>query len=221
MILNVPFFRNVDVSKITFTNFDTLKMKQKVNTTSAMLAANVFGISGDNWKSLKIEVYKESVTVGGTTTDYLPAALIGTMDENASLSLGELSYKDGAEVKTSPNAGLLCNTMEKNSTLSVQNLTVEGDVSVTATNGSAGGLVGLMNSGASLTVNAGVETIGSNFTITGQNAGGLIGRGTDVKLGGTKVTIAGATVKGSTAAGATVKGSTCLLYTSPSPRDRG
>lgn len=201
VILNVPFFRNVDVSKITFTNFDTLKMKQKVNTTSAMLATNVFGISGDNWKSLKIEVYKESVTVGGTTTDYLPAALIGTMDENASLSLGELSYKDGAEVKTSPNAGLLCNTMEKNSTLSVQNLTVEGNVSVTATNGSAGGLVGLMNSGASLTVNAGVETIGSNFTITGQNAGGLIGRGTDVKLGGTKVTIAGATVKGSTAAG--------------------
>ena len=115
-------------------------------------------------------------------------------------SLGTVTYNDGAAV-SSENAGLLCNTMNEGSTLSVDSLTVGGAVTVTATNGSAGGLVGLMNSGASLTVNAGVETIGSNFTITGQNAGGLIGRGTDVKLGGTKVTIAGATVKGSTAAG--------------------
>ena len=203
VILNVPFFRNVDVSKITFTNFSTLKMKQKGDTTSAMLAANVSGSSGENWKSLTMEVGKESVTDGGTTTDYLPAALIGTMAEKASLSLGTVTYNDGAAV-SSENAGLLCNTMGAGSSLSVGSLTVGGAVTVTATNGSAGGLVGLMNSGASLTVNAGVETavtIGSNFTITGQNAGGLIGRGTDVKLGGTKVTIDGATVKGSTAAG--------------------
>lgn len=204
VILNVPFFRNVDVSKIKFTTFSTLKMKQKGNTTSAMLAANVSGISENNWKSLKIEVGKESVFDGGTTTDYLPTALIATMAENASLSLGEVSYTDGAEVKNSPNAGLLCNTMEGNSTLSVQNLTLAGTVSVTAASGSAGGLVGVMENGASLTVNDGAEaasvTIGSNYPITGQNAGGLIGIGTDVKLD-VKVTIDGAKVNGSVAVG--------------------
>lgn len=203
VILNVPFFRNVDVSKKTFTNFSTLKMKQKRNTTSAMLAANVSGSSGENWKSLKIEVGKESVTDGGTTTDYLPAALIGTMAGNASLSLRTVTYNDGAAV-SSENAGLLCNTMGAGSSLSVDSLTVGGAVTVTATNGSAGGLVGLMNSGASLTVNAGADTasvtIGLNFTITGQNAGGLIGSGENVKLN-VKTTIAGATVKGNTAAG--------------------
>ena len=208
VILNVPFFGNVDVSKITFTNFSTLKMKQKGNTTSAMLAANVSGTSGDNWKSLKIEVCKESVSDGGTTTDYLPAALIATMAENASLSLDKVSYADGAAV-SSENAGLLCNTMEANSTLSVEQLSVEGIVTVTATSGSAGGLVGLMNDGASLTVNADSATapvtIGSNFTITGQNAGGLIGSGENDKLN-IKVTIGGtdsdsAMVNGDTAAG--------------------
>lgn len=203
VILNVPFFRNVDVSQTMFKNFTTLKMKQKGNTTSAMLAANVSGSSGDNWKSLTIEVGKESVTDGGTTTNYLPTALIATMAENASLSLGTVSYSDGAEVKTSPNAGLLCNTMKENSALSVQNLTVAGTVSVTATSGSAGGLVGLMNSGTSLTVIANVDTavtIGSNFTITGQNAGGLIGSCENVKLD-VKVAIDGANVNGGTAAG--------------------
>lgn len=212
VILNVPFFRNVDVSKITFTNFSTLKMKQKGNTTSEMLAANVSGSSGENWKSLTIEVGEESVTDGGTTTDYLPTALIGTMAENASLSLGTVTYNGGAAV-SSANAGLLCNTMGANSTLSVDTLTVKNKdennndipITITATNGAAGGLVGLMGSGASLTVNAGADTasvtIGSNFTITGQNAGGLIGSGENVKLGGAKVVIDGATVKGSISAG--------------------
>lgn len=204
VILNVPFFRNVDVSKITFANFSTLKMKQKGKTTSAMLAANVSGSSSDNWKSLNIEVGKESVTVGGTTADYLPTALIATMAENAALSLGEVSYTDGAAV-SSTNAGLLCNTMNTGSSLSVDSLTVGGTVTVTATSGSAGGLVGLMGSGASLSVNAGSDTesvtIGSNFTITGQNAGGLIGSGENVTLASAKETINGATVKGSLAAG--------------------
>ena len=203
MILNVPFFRNVNVLQTTFKNFTTLKMKQKGNTTSAMLAVNVSDISGDTWKSLKIEVGKESVTVGGTTTDYLPTALIATMAENASLSLGEVSYSDGAAV-SSENAGLLCNTMNTGSSLSVGTLSVGEVVTITATSGSAGGLVGLMNSGASLTVNANVDTavtIGSNFTITGQNAGGLIGSGENIKLGSAKVIIDGAKVNGSAAVG--------------------
>lgn len=206
VILNVPFFKNVDASQVTFTNFKFLKIKQKGDTTPlAMLAENVSGISGDNWKSLKIEVGKESVTVGETTTDYLPAALIGTMAESASLSLGTVTYSDGAAVSpVSENAGLLCNTMNTGSSLSVDSLTVGEAVTVTATSGSAGGLVGLMKSGASLTVNANAGTavtIGSNFTITGQNAGGLIGSGTDVKLGGAKVTVDGAKVNGGAAAG--------------------
>lgn len=215
VILNVPFFRNVDVSKITFTNFSTLKMKQKGNNTSAMLAANVSGSSGENWKSLEMEVGKESVTVGGTTTDYLPTALIATMAQNASLSLGTVTYNDGAAVSSvSANAGLLCNTMNAGSTLSVDSLTVGGAVTVTATSGSAGGLVGLMNSGASLTVSAANDTavtIGSDFTITGPNAGGLIGSGENVKLGGAKVTVDGATVKGSTAAGGLIGSYTCAV----------
>ena len=203
VILNVPFFRNVDVSQVTFINLTVLKLKQKGNRTSEMLAAMVSGRSDDNWKSLTIEVAKESVTDGGTTTDYLPSALIGTMFENASLSLGTVSYNDGAAV-SSENAGLLCSTMNAGSSLSVDSLSVGGTVTVTATSGSAGGMVGLMNNGASLTVSAGADipavTIGSDFTITGQNAGGLIGSGENVKLG-VKATIDGATVKGSTTAG--------------------
>lgn len=204
-ILNVPFFKNVDAEKITFTNFTTLKLKQKGDSgaLSAMLAANVSGTSGEAWKSLNIEVGKESVTDGGTTTDYLPTALIDTMAENASLSLGTITYTDGATVSAA-NAGLLCNTMNENSSLEVSTLTVNGTVSITATSGDAGGFVGLMNVGASLSVNADADTavtIGSNFTITGQNAGGLIGSGENIKLNGTKAVIDKATVNGNFAVG--------------------
>ena len=203
-ILNVPFFKNVNASKVHFSNLSILKLKQKGNSTTAMLAANVSGTSEEAWKSLNIEVGKESVTDGGTTTDYLPTALIDTMAENASLSLGTITYTDGATVSAA-NAGLLCNTMNENSSLEVSTLTVNGTVSITATSGDAGGFVGLMNVGASLSVNAGdgasSVTIGSNFTITGQNTGGLIGSGENIKLNGTQVIVDGATVKGSASVG--------------------
>ena len=204
VILNVPFFRNVDFTKARLKHFTTLKIQRK-NDTTAMLAENISGVSGDTWNSLTIQAEKYSITVGGTTTEYLPGELITAIADGTSLSLGTVTYNDGAAVSpVSANAGLLCNTMGAGSSLSVSSLTVAGNVTITATSGSAGGLVGLMNSGASLTVNAGVDTsvtIGSNFTITGQNAGGLIGSGTDVKLGSANVIIDGATVKGNTAAG--------------------
>ncbi|MGM9959013.1 MAG: beta strand repeat-containing protein [Erysipelotrichaceae bacterium] len=205
VILNVPFFSNVDFTKARLNHFTTLKIQRK-NDTTAMLAENISGVSDDTWNSLTIQAEKYSITVGGTTTEYLPGELIAAIADGTSLSLGTVTYSDGAAVSpVSANAGLLCNTMNTGSSLSVGMLSVSGTVTVTATNGSAGGLVGLMNSGASLTVNtdAGTAsvTIGSNFTITGQNAGGLIGSGTDIKLGGTKVNIDGATVKGSVSAG--------------------
>lgn len=203
VIVSVPVFKYVDVSKAEFKKLTTLKIKRK-NETTAMLAQNVLGQCSEAWKFLTVQAEKYSVSTGGTSEEvHMPGALIDTMTANASLSLGEVSYTEGAEV-SSENAGLLCNTMGAGSSLSVSSLAVAGAVTVTATEGSAGGQVGLMNSGASLTVNANADTavtIGSNFTITGQNTGGLIGSGTDVKLGGAKVVIDGATVKGSTSAG--------------------
>lgn len=203
VIVSVPVFKYVDVSKAEFKKLTTLKIKRK-NETTAMLAQNVLGQCSEAWKFLTVQAEKYSVSTGGTSEEvHMPGALIDTMTAKASLSLGEVSYTEGAEV-SSENAGLLCNTMGAGSSLSVSSLAVAGAVTVAATEGSAGGLVGLMNSGASLTVNANADTavtIGSNFTITGQNAGGLIGSGTDVKLGGTNVSIDGAIVKGNTAAG--------------------
>lgn len=206
VIVSVPVFKYVDVSKAEFKKLTTLKIKRK-NETTAMLAQNVLGQCSDAWKSLTVQAEKYSVSTGGTSEEvHMPGALIDTMTENASLSLGKVSYTEGAEV-SSENAGLLCNTMEAGSSLSVSSLAVAGAVTVTATEGSAGGLVGLMNSGASLTVNANADTavtIGSNFTITGhtgQNTGGLIGSGENVNLSGAKVVVDGAIVKGNTAAG--------------------
>ena len=73
----------------------------------------------------------------------MPGELIAAMADGASLSLGTVTYPEGATVSpASENAGLLCNTMGANSSLSVRQLTVEGTVTVTANSGSAGGLVG-------------------------------------------------------------------------------
>lgn len=213
VIVNVPFFNYVDVSKARLTNLQTLKIKRR-NTTTALLANVMRGESNDTWSSLAIQAEKDSSTDGGTTTEYLPGELISTMEAGASLSLGTVTYQDGAEVSPdSDNAGLLCNTMNANSCLSVQQLTVAENVTITATNGSAGGLVGLMNSGARLKVPAdettGTVTISPNYTIQGQNAGGLIGSGTDVNLSEASVTIDGANVKGSIAAGGLIGSYSC------------
>ena len=223
--LNVPFFKYVDVSKAKLVNLDTVKIKRNnessANNSSALLAEYICGVSptdptDSSWATLTVQAEKYSNTVGGTTTDYLPGALIGTMTAGSSLTLGTVSYSDGASVSSSSNAGLLCNTMNANCSLTVGSLTVGSltvgtqnnatpSISITAGTGDAGGLVGQMEDGSSLTVDTGADaapvTLGSNFTITGQNAGGLVGSGENVKLDYAKVIIDGATVKGSTSAG--------------------
>ncbi|MGN0425372.1 MAG: beta strand repeat-containing protein [Acetatifactor sp.] len=221
MTLNVPLFKYVDVSKAKFANLNTFKINYKnepsANNSSALLAETVCGTPTDSsWANLAVQAEKYSVADGSTTTAYLPGALIGTMTDGASLTLRTVSYPDGASVSSSGNAGLLCNTMNANSSLAVGSLTVGSltvgaqdntppSVTITAGNGDAGGLVGRMEDGSSLTVNTGADTapvaLGSNFTITGNNAGGLIGSGENVKLDNAKVIIDGANVKGSVSAG--------------------
>ena len=125
--------------------------------------------------------------------------LIGTIEEGSSVSLG-LTDLINLPVETAENAGLLCGRL--NGSLTLTSLSKSEPISVKATAGAAGGLVGEMGANGSLTVNLNPVTENDipkpatlkikDVSATG-NAGGLVGKmvagatltiNTDVEISG-------------------------------------
>ena len=122
--------------------------------------------------------------------------IIGTMDENTSLSLSvENKITDNnITITGTGNLGFFCNTMEAGANLTIAsytdgNSTNDGSTgntpvtigyNISTTGGHAGGLVGEMQNGATLTVNPALNLTGNvTTTATGSAAGGLIGAATN------------------------------------------
>lgn len=113
--------------------------------------------------------------------------IIGTVGENASVSLSVVAdtIPAGKNVVTgSGNRGFFCNTLEKDSSLTVKAYTGSGEsaeYNVISTDGNAGALVGEMKEEAQLIVVPDLTFTGSVDGKT--NAGGLVGKaGSDSKL---------------------------------------
>lgn len=91
--------------------------------------------------------------------------------------------KDGVVKTSSGNAGLLVGTVEDGATLSVGTLPNVPTATVQSTNGSAGGVVGLVGSNTGATVNVTKPLSLQTLTVKGTTAsGGLIGKATNLTL---------------------------------------
>ena len=107
--------------------------------------------------------------------------LIGTMEEGTSAALTfENQFTKGLTIRTSSHTGLFCNTMDKNTSLTAElkKASSAGNIKVEATEAEmdAGGFVGHMETGASLTI-AGTSV--SSVVSSSGNAGGIVGSSVD------------------------------------------
>lgn len=209
--LSTPLFNAVDVGNAKLEGITEVDIKTALESTIAF-AQSVEG--NDDWSSITIKVEANKYTEGQTDTVTYPGACIGTIKQGAVFTLGNMTYMKPADGNTkhpfaakvnseSGNAGLLCNSLEENASVTVKEVNVSGDVQVTSTSEAAGGLIGCMKTGASVAVNTEGDTLilDGNWTITGKNAGGLIGEATDVTLSLQRVEVNGAKAVSSVTAG--------------------
>ena len=143
--------------------------------TTGSLTANVtYSLTGDR-KGLNVDATGNIGLLANTVKDgaftvksvKFPADLVG----------------DGTVKTSSDNAGLLVGEVEDNATLSVGILTNIPTATVQSTNGSAGGVVGLVGSNTGATVNVTKALDLHTLTVKGTTAsGGLIGKATHLSL---------------------------------------
>lgn len=183
--INHSFFNYLDQSATINAG---LYLKAKGTVDGPLLAANYVNKNSAGAKTI-------SLMIGAEKEDNnLPSfgGIIGTMGEGTSLSLSVVNkiIEANATITGKGNLGFFCNTMEADANLTIEsytdgNSTNDGstgntpttiDYDISTTGGHAGGLVGEMKSGATLTVNQTLNLTGSvTTTATGSAAGGLIG----------------------------------------------
>lgn len=161
--LDAPLFNSVyDTVKIE-NNGSPLKLSRyyywgvSVPRTTPLIAVNV--VPGDGEKATwDIDIKKPTDDKDNYLSQF--DGLIGTMEENASLTMNVTMDKVGDDTNAialegSADIGLLCGCMEKNSSLTASFSTDRGTDghgigSITTSSGNAGGLVGTMMSGSTL-----------------------------------------------------------------------
>lgn len=187
--INRPFFEYLDQSATINTG---LYLKAKGAVNGPLLAANYVNKNSAGAKTI-------SLMIGAEKEDNnLPSfgGIIGTMGEGTSLSLSVVNkiIEANATITGKGNLGFFCNTMEAGANLTIESYTdanstnggstgstpVTIGYNISTTGGHAGGFVGEMKSGATLTVNQALKLTGSvTTTATGSAAGGLIGAATN------------------------------------------
>ena len=131
--------------------------------------------ASSNTISLNLDAVSKQIDEEGTLAYSSFGGIIGKIDTSASIALSVTSSVAVGQcaVNGTGNRGFFCNTLGQNASLTVSGFTGNADFNVTSTNGNAGTLVGLMDSGAHLTVTPELTFTGS---VNGDsNAGGLVG----------------------------------------------
>lgn len=183
--INRPFFEYLDQSATINAG---LYLKAKGTVDGPLLAANYVNKNSAGAKTI-------SLMIGAEKEDNnFPSfgGIIGIMSEGTSLSLSVVNKITEANttITGTGNLGFFCNTMEAGANLTIAsytdgNSTNDGSTgntpvtigyNISTTGGHAGGFVGEMKSGATLTVNQALKLTGSVTTIANESAaGGLIG----------------------------------------------
>ena len=159
----------------------TLNLKAANDMTDPILAKSY--VAGSTLESnsqvirLKIDAKSTDTTEGGEQTSYSSfGGVIGNLGQNASVSLeiiNAISAAGKTAVKGDGNRGFFCNTLEDNASLMVNAFSGNADFQVTSTDGTAGAIVGHMETGANLTI---VPEFSFSGSVNGnKNAGGLVG----------------------------------------------
>ena len=187
--INHSFFKYLDQSA---TINEGLYLKAKGTVDGPLLAANYVNRYSAEAKTI-------SLMIGAEKEDNnLPSfgGIIGTMDSNTSLSLSVVNKITEANttITGTGNLGFFCNTMGEGANLTIAsytdgNSTNSGSTGsgtatigydISTTGGHAGGLVGEMQNGSSLTVTSALNLTGNvTTTVIGFAAGGLIGAATN------------------------------------------
>lgn len=186
--INRPFFEYLDQSATINVG---LYLKAKGTVNGPLLVANYKNNSN------LAETKTISLMIGADENEQTSfGGIVGTMDENTSLSLSVENKitNNNITITGNGNLGFFCNTMETGANLTIESYTdanstnsgstgstpVTIGYNISTTGGHAGGLVGEMKSGATLTVNQTLNLTGSvTTTATGSAAGGLIGDATN------------------------------------------
>ena len=186
--INHSFFNYLDQSA---TINEGLYLKAKGTVDEPLLAANYVNRNSAEAKTISLMIgaeENEQSSFGG---------IIGTMGGGTSLSLSvvnKIAKSNEFSITGNGNLGFFCNTMEAGANLTIASYTdgnstnsgstgntlVTIGYNISTTGGHAGGLVGEMQNGSSLTVNPALNLTGNvTTTITGFAAGGLIGAATN------------------------------------------
>ena len=209
--INHSFFNYLDQSA---TINEGLYLKAKGTIDEPLFAANYVKVGNS------AEAKTISLMIGAEKEDNnLPSfgGIIGTMDSNTSLSLSVVNKITEANTTIigDGNLGFFCNTMGESANLTIASYTdgnstnsgSTGNTPVTigydisTTGGHAGGLVGEMKNGSSLTVTPELDLTGNvTTTATGSAAGGLIGAAENPTITLNQVTRTG-TIKGTSESG--------------------
>lgn len=183
--INRPFFEYLDQSATINVG---LYLKAKGAVNGPLLAANYVNKNSAGAKTI-------SLMIGAEKEDNnLPSfgGIIGTMGGGTSLSLSVVNKITEADttITGTGNLGFFCNTMEAGANLTIASYTdgnstnngstgntpVTIGYNISTAVGHAGGLVGEMKNGASLTVKPALDLTGNvTTTATESVAGGLIG----------------------------------------------
>lgn len=191
--INRSFFNYLDQSA---TINEGLYLKAKGTVDVPLLAANYVNVNDGN--STVAEPKQISLMIGAEENEQSSfGGIIGTMGGGTNLSLSvvnKITEANKFSITGAGNLGFFCNTMETGANLTIAsytdgNSTNSGSTgsetatigyNISTTGGHAGGLVGEMQKGATLTVNPALNLTGNvTTTATGSAAGGLIGAATN------------------------------------------
>lgn len=179
IVVNEPLFAYITDS-VEFVNItpsdgryvpQDIILKRNTDSSKPLLAENVVHDSDAtstpaNWR---IHIQADE-SYGG---------LLGTVGENVNVNVN-LDVVSSPDIVSDDNAGLICQTMEADSTVNVNILSSCGDTSVDveSTGGNAGAFAGEMMPGSVLNISPGNYIVSnSSRTISAKNyAGGLVGK---------------------------------------------
>ena len=161
-------------------NLDTIIFARPEEKNSALLAENV--IHGDVASANKWKIKADPVDDSGARNYKSFTSVIGNMKNRATVDLDiTLSNDVKVEVSGGDNAGLVCGTMDENTSLAVSLSSSSLDVSGKS---NAGVFVGKMSADATLDIDKCNTLTGVN--ISANNAGGLVGsaENAEINVGG-------------------------------------
>lgn len=160
-------------------NLDTIIFARPEEKNSALLAENV--IHGDVASANKWKIKADPVDDSGATNYKSFTSVIGNMKNGANVDLDITLSDVQVEVSGGDNAGLVCGTMDENTSLAVSLSSSSLDVSGKS---NAGVFVGKMSADATLDIDKCNTLTGVN--ISANNAGGLVGsaENAEINVGG-------------------------------------